>query len=129
MALKKNDNEQSTIPVDAIEVVHDEEITSDVPTVQEQTQNLPDYAILNPEIPMTSYYANLRANVQAIRDTGYVQWNTPAVPSSPLNTFQKWNNIEKILFDAHNTLDDNFYYGQYGADDEIYSGEDAGLVL
>ena len=54
MALKKNDNEQSTIPVDAIEVVHDEEITSDVPTVQEQTQNLPDYAILNPEIPMTS---------------------------------------------------------------------------
>ena len=54
MALKKNDNEQSTIPVDAIEVVHDEEITSNVPTVQEQTQNLPDYAILNPEIPMTS---------------------------------------------------------------------------
>ena len=51
MALKKNDNEQSTIPVDAIEVVHDEEITSDVPTVHEQ--NLPDYEILNPEIPMS----------------------------------------------------------------------------
>ena len=56
MALTKKTNEetQSTIPVDAIEVVHDEEITSDVPTIQEQTQTLPDYAILNPEIPMTS---------------------------------------------------------------------------
>ena len=55
MAFTKNSlEEQSTIPVDAIEVVPDEEITSDVPTVQEQKQTLPDYAILNPEIPMTS---------------------------------------------------------------------------
>ena len=56
MALTKKTQEetQSTIPVDAIEVVHDEEITSDVPTVQEQTQTLPDYAILNPEVPMSA---------------------------------------------------------------------------
>ena len=56
MALTKKtqDENQSTIPVDAIEVVHDEEITSDVPTVQEQKQTLPDYAILNPEIPMSA---------------------------------------------------------------------------
>ena len=54
MALtKKTQEEQSTIPVDAIEVVTDEPV-SDVPTVQEQKQTLPDYAILNPEIPMTS---------------------------------------------------------------------------
>ena len=55
MALTKKTQEetQSTIPVDAIEVVTDEPV-SDVPTVQEQTQTLPDYAILNPEIPMSA---------------------------------------------------------------------------
>ena len=55
MALTKKTQEetQSTIPVDAIEVVTDEPVDN-VPTVQEQTQTLPDYAILNPEIPMTS---------------------------------------------------------------------------
>ena len=52
MALTKKTQEetQSTIPVDAIEVVTDEPV-SDVPTIQEQ--NLPDYEILNPEIPMS----------------------------------------------------------------------------
>ena len=52
MALTKKTQEetQSTIPVDAIEVVTDEPVDN-VPTVQEQ--NLPDYEILNPEIPMS----------------------------------------------------------------------------
>ena len=53
MALKKTE-EQSTIPVDAIEVVTDE-VKDNVPTVQEQTGTaLPDYAILNPDIPMSA---------------------------------------------------------------------------
>ena len=53
MALKKTE-EQSTIPVDAIEVVTDE-VEDNVPTVQEQTGTaLPDYAILNPDIPMSA---------------------------------------------------------------------------
>jgi len=60
MALKtkQDKEEQSTIPVDAIEVVHDE----DVPEIDDQTtelvgsetSKLPDYAILNPEIPMAA---------------------------------------------------------------------------
>ena len=52
MALtKKTQEEQSTIPVDAIEIVTNDEQTN-VPTTQEQ-QTLPDYEILNPEIPMS----------------------------------------------------------------------------
>jgi len=58
MALKTKQNEdQSTIPVDAIEIVTDEEVdpnttTSDV--VVSEPKHLPDYAILNPEIPMSA---------------------------------------------------------------------------
>ena len=56
MALKtkQDKEEQSTIPVDAIEVVHDDvEQVESVP-VKSETNSLPDYAILNPEIPMSA---------------------------------------------------------------------------
>jgi len=62
MALKSKQNkeEQSTIPVDAIEIVRDEpepvvdqEPTSEIQVV-EQNASLPDYAILNPDIPMST---------------------------------------------------------------------------
>ena len=58
MALKsKQAEEQSTIPVDAIEVVTDEpqeEVqTTKVATVPDN-KPLPDYAILNPDIPMSA---------------------------------------------------------------------------
>lgn len=46
MSLK---SKESTIPVDAIEVVEETK-----PNVNEEKKELPDYAILNPEIPMTS---------------------------------------------------------------------------
>lgn len=46
MAIK---NEESTIPVDAVEIIQDE-----LPVVKQEESNLPDYAILNPEIPMSA---------------------------------------------------------------------------
>ena len=52
MALKsKKEEEQTTIPAEAIEVVNEETVT-DV-TVKNDEENLPDYAILNPELPMS----------------------------------------------------------------------------
>lgn len=56
MALKNNKDNQEELPF-PVEVVTEEELktddqTSDVPIVQEQS--LPDYAILNPEIPMSA---------------------------------------------------------------------------
>ena len=55
MALTKKTQEenQSTIPVDAIEVVNNDDVDQ-VPVVQERNQTLPDYAILNPEVPMSA---------------------------------------------------------------------------
>ena len=56
MALKKNDKEQEELPF-PVEVVTEEEIddqeTQEL-TVMEETKPLPDYAILNPEIPMSA---------------------------------------------------------------------------
>jgi len=54
MALKKNETEQSTIPAEAVEVVTDQEVTTTTDIVESETQTLPDYAILNPEIPMSA---------------------------------------------------------------------------
>jgi len=82
MALKqKQDNEQSTIPVDSIEVVTEEsEVYTNDPKYEISVSNdprpLPDYAILNPEIPMESKVdvatnvANCLSNV--IRSQGLV---------------------------------------------------------
>ena len=58
MALKtRQDENQSTIPVDAIEIVTDEPVeepqTAEVATVPDN-KPLPDYAILNPDVPMSA---------------------------------------------------------------------------
>ena len=58
MALKtKQNEEQSTIPVDAIEIVTDEQVDptpTSTDVVASEPKHLPDYAILNPEIPMSA---------------------------------------------------------------------------
>ena len=57
MALKKNQTEQEELPF-PVEVVTEEEITDDQTTTEivevNDNQNLPDYAILNPEVPMSA---------------------------------------------------------------------------
>lgn len=57
MAIKNKTENQSTIPVDAVEIVTDEVIQEQPkmesnPVVVQEQDNLPDYAILNPDIPM-----------------------------------------------------------------------------
>ena len=56
MALKtKKSENQSTIPVDAVEIVTDEpenQVSHEI--MKPETNSLPDYAILNPEIPMSA---------------------------------------------------------------------------
>jgi len=59
MALKtRQDENQSTIPVDAIEVVTDEPVeeteSTEIVTVNDNNKPLPDYAILNPDVPMSA---------------------------------------------------------------------------
>jgi hypothetical protein len=56
MALKKNQTEQEELPF-PVEVVNEEEVNVDQqPTeiVEVKSQTLPDYAILNPDVPMSA---------------------------------------------------------------------------
>ena len=53
-----------------------------------------------PDIPRVSDFTRLLDNVRQIRESGMTLPDTPQVPEHPLNTYQKWNDIEKILHDA-----------------------------
>lgn len=62
MALKKPNNNEEELPF-PVEVVTEEEVNDDQTLqVQETSQSLPDYAILNPEIPMSAK-VNVATNV------------------------------------------------------------------
>lgn len=67
-------------------------------------------------LPRCSDYQRIKENTQKIRDS-YVAWpDTPKVPERPYNTYQKWNDIEKILYDVF-----SIYVGNYN--NKTYCGE------
>lgn len=77
------------------------------------------------DIPRVSDYERIKDNVQTIKDAWITLSFTPEAPEQPLNTYQKWNDIEKILFDVYQNYKryiNSFYYS--GA--EIYAGEGIG---
>lgn len=78
-------------------------------------------------IPRSSDYERLKVNVQALRDHALWLSNTPEVPEKPFNTYQKWNDIEKILHDVYQAYL-LFMGGLYYCDDEIYSGDSVGIL-
>lgn len=69
-------------------------------------------------IPRISYFKNLLINVQKVHDKKYRRWSTPEVPEMPLNTYQKWNDIETILWDCF-----KIYLANIGEDNQTYCGE------
>lgn len=79
-----------------------------------------------PDIPRVSDFTRLLDNVRQIRESGMTLPDTPQVPEHPLNTYQKWNDIEKILHDAvlvhERTLKNLDRCG------EIYIGERIGVL-
>ncbi len=77
------------------------------------------------DIPRVNDYKRILGNVQKIRDAWFVLTTTPATPKQPLNNYEKWNDIERILHDldyTYNRYINNFYY----CDTEIYAGEGIG---
>lgn len=86
--------------------------------------DLPDLAI--PYIISNSFSAKLLEQVGTIREAYGVYKSTPQLPSIPLNTFDKWNDIEHILQDVYNLLLNNFHH--YCGED-YYAGEETGLLL
>lgn len=89
-------------------------------TVQTKTWNYND-------IPRASDYLRIRNNVQAVRDAWAALSDTPETPTQPLVTYQKWNDIERILHDVNYVYErtmNSYYY----CDTEIYAGEGAGIL-
>lgn len=71
-------------------------------------------------------FTRIRNNVEAIRETNYVRFDTPYTPSLPLNTYTKINDIEKILYDVY-TMYNAVTAVQYYMNNEIYINEQIGV--
>lgn len=78
------------------------------------------------DLPRESDYKRIRDNVERIREFGAGMPSIPETPVQPLNTYQKWNDIEKILHDIF-----WLYIGNYNNKDycgEISCGEEIGVI-
>lgn len=79
-----------------------------------------------PRYPNASYFTSMLANVETIRSVGYRYVETPSVPAQPINSYQKLNDIERILHDVYEVFTANYVYY---AGEEIYAGDMIGLLL
>lgn len=79
-----------------------------------------------PRFPTASYFKSLLDNVSTLRALGYRYQTTPEVPEQPINTYQKVNDIERILSDIYYVYNSNFVHY---AGDGLYAGQDIGLLL
>ena len=79
-----------------------------------------------PELPTKEYFSELITNVGLIRNAYMVHSYTPPTPESPMNHYQKWNDLEQILNDVYEILMNNF---NYYCGEEIFSGDEIGLLL
>ncbi len=105
---------------------------SDMQRIQNNTKLLSDVLELElmikevPVHPTEDFFISVIKNTEAIRSAYVIHKNTPKTPKTPINTYQKLNDIEKILDDVHSILlnNFNFYCGT-----EIYAGDKTGLLL
>ena len=79
-----------------------------------------------PELPDVLYFGRMLNNVETLRKSGFIFAETPQVPEAPLNTWQKVNDVEKILHDVYviflDNQNDRYYCG------ETFAGENTGLL-
>lgn len=87
---------------------------------------LSSYVEAVPEFLTEDYFENLKNNVSAIREAYCIHADTPQVPALPYNTWHQYNDIEKILADVYEVVSSQFHYY---AGEEIYTGEETGLLL
>ncbi len=105
---------------------------SDMQRIQNNTKLLSDVLELNltvadvPEHPNETFLISVINNTEVIRNAYMIHGDTPQTPSMPVNTYQKMNDIEKILDDVYGILLNNF---NYYCGSEIYAGDDTGLLL
>jgi len=63
-----------------------------------------------PDIPTAPWYAIMLNNVRLVKDAWMTYAETPPLPNQPLNTYEKWNIIEKTLRDIYDILQTKDYY-------------------
>lgn len=108
--------------------------TSDLNRIENNIQLLSDVLELSlttyygnvPDIPNVTYFDTMISNVESIRSAYCIHEDTPETPTEQINKYTKINDIEKILDDVHSILLNNF---NYYAGDEIYAGDETGLLL
>ncbi|MBE5846246.1 MAG: hypothetical protein E7300_01040 [Lachnospiraceae bacterium] len=77
-------------------------------------------------LPRVADFTRIRNGVNAIRE-GYGHYSdTPATPSQPLNTYQKWNDVERILHDVNEVYDRSM--GALNYCGEVLAGEGIGTL-
>ena len=79
------------------------------------------HSMARDSIPRIPYFTNLWKNVKLIRESPYHFYNTPKVPDMPLNTYQKINDIERILWDAYIMFLNNEAAHYYAGNEELYA--------
>ena len=77
-------------------------------------------------LPRVSDCKRIRDNVERIRQGYGIRSDTPVTPEQPLNTYQKWNDIERILFDVNDLYDRTENARAYCG--EIFAGEGVGIL-
>lgn len=78
-------------------------------------------------LPRVSDYKRIRDNVERIRQGYGIRSDTPVTPEQPLNTYQKWNDIEKILFDVNDIYDGTMRTRIYCGED-VCCGDEIGVI-
>lgn len=107
---------------------------SDLNRIEKNIETIASYLIVNVitktwrrgDKPMVSDYARILENVQKIRDAWFNLSESPPTPMQPLTAYQKWNDIERILYSvnlAYERYINSFCY----CGDEIYTG-DIGII-
>jgi len=77
------------------------------------------------DIPRVGDYKRIRENTQKLKNSWFKLTQAPKVPAQPLNTYQKWNELEKILHDVY-TAYKAFLRSRYYCGTELYAGEGVG---
>lgn len=103
-----------------------ERIENDIQVLSEKLYLNLKKTTLSSDFPTESYFSELKENVDKIREMKIVHSSTPNSPDLPFNTYEKINDIERILLDAYEILLLNFHHYAGG---EIYAGDTIGLLL
>lgn len=78
-------------------------------------------------IPRPDDYERIRVNTKTIKNALRYATGVALVPDRPLNTYDKWNDIEKILYDIddmYTRIIDSLYH----CGDNLYTGEEVGVI-